>query len=107
MKTRGFHPIFNSFYELLRIKNLILTDPLNYFDFMRLMKYAKLVMTDSGGIQEETTFMKIPCLTLRENTERPVTIEVGSNTLCALDSKKILSSISKIAKLFFDLKLRN
>lgn len=78
------------------IKNLILTDPLNYFDFMKLMKHAKLVMTDSGGIQEETTFMKIPCLTLRENTERPVTIDVGTNTLCGLDSNKILNSISKI-----------
>jgi UDP-N-acetylglucosamine 2-epimerase (non-hydrolysing) len=78
------------------IKNLIITEPLNYFDFMKLMKYAKLVMTDSGGIQEETTFMKIPCLTLRENTERPVTIEVGSNTLCGLDSNKILNTISKI-----------
>lgn len=80
------------------IKNLKLTDPLNYFDFMKLMKHAKLVMTDSGGIQEETTFMNIPCLTLRENTERPVTIEVGTNTLCGLDSNKILNSINKIIK---------
>ena len=84
--------------NLYDIKNLILTDPLNYFDFMKLMKHAKLVMTDSGGIQEETTFMKIPCLTMRENTERPVTIEVGTNTLCGLDSNLILNSISKIIK---------
>jgi len=82
--------------SLDNIKNLKLTTPLNYFDFMKLMKHSKLVMTDSGGIQEETTFMKIPCLTLRENTERPVTIEVGTNTLCGLDSNKILNSISKI-----------
>lgn len=82
--------------NLYDIKNLIITDPLNYFDFMKLMHHAKLVMTDSGGIQEETTFMNIPCLTLRENTERPVTIEAGTNTLCGLDSDKILNSISKI-----------
>ncbi|HEY3251964.1 MAG TPA: UDP-N-acetylglucosamine 2-epimerase (non-hydrolyzing) [Ignavibacteria bacterium] len=84
--------------SLYDIKNLILTDPLNYFDFMKLMKHAKLVMTDSGGIQEETTFINIPCLTLRENTERPVTIEVGTNTLCGLNSNKILDSIGKIIK---------
>ena len=84
--------------NLYDIKNLILTDPLNYFDFMKLMKHAKLVMTDSGGIQEETTFMKIPCLTMRENTERPVTIDVGTNTLCRLDSDIILNSINKIIK---------
>ncbi len=64
---------------------LILTPPLGYLDFLRLMADARLVMTDSGGIQEETTILNVPCLTLRENTERPVTVEVGTNRLVGTD----------------------
>ena len=67
------------------IPNLILTDPLGYLDFISLMDSAVLLITDSGGIQEETTYLKVPCLTLRENTERPITIEVGTNQLCGKD----------------------
>jgi len=58
-----------------------LTDPLGYLEFMNLVSGAQLAITDSGGIQEETTYLGIPCLTLRENTERPVTISEGSNRL--------------------------
>ena len=65
--------------------NLILTEPLGYLDFLSLMESAALLITDSGGIQEETTYLQIPCLTLRENTERPITIEVGTNQLCGSD----------------------
>ena len=61
--------------------NVRLTDPVGYLDFLWLMKNAALVMTDSGGIQEETTYLGIPCITLRENTERPVTVEEGTNYL--------------------------
>jgi UDP-N-acetylglucosamine 2-epimerase (non-hydrolysing) len=61
-----------------------------------LMKNAKYVLTDSGGIQEETTYLKIPCLTLRENTERPITISEGTNVLCGLDEKKIFKTIKEI-----------
>jgi len=76
-------------------KNLLLIDPLDYLAFQKLIKHCKLVITDSGGIQEETTFRKIPCLTLRDNTERPVTIELGTNELIPFDllviEKKMVS----------------
>ncbi len=61
---------------------LRLTEPLGYLDFLKLMMHARLLLTDSGGIQEETTFLGIPCLTLRENTERPITVDIGTNELC-------------------------
>ena len=57
---------------------------------------SKIVLTDSGGIQEETTFLKIPCLTLRDNTERPVTVSEGTNVVCGLDEKLIKNNIKKI-----------
>lgn len=63
-------------------EQIYLTDPLGYNDFMNLVNNSKLIITDSGGIQEETTFLQIPCLTLRENTERPITITQGTNQLC-------------------------
>jgi len=66
-----------------------LTEPLGYLDFMRLYSGAKLVLTDSGGLQEETTVLGIPCLTLRENTERPITIEMGTNILVGTDPTKV------------------
>lgn len=66
-----------------------LLDPLGYDDFLYLWKDSRLVLTDSGGLQEETTAMKIPCITLRENTERPVTVEVGSNELAGRDTERI------------------
>jgi UDP-N-acetylglucosamine 2-epimerase (non-hydrolysing) len=83
----------NEYSAILNNRNIILTDPLGYFDFIKLQKNALLVMTDSGGVQEETTFLGVPCLTLRENTERPVTITDGTNKLVNLDLKKITSQI--------------
>ncbi|MCD4677449.1 MAG: UDP-N-acetylglucosamine 2-epimerase (non-hydrolyzing) [Desulfobacula sp.] len=62
-----------------------LTEPLGYIDFMNLVSNSKLIITDSGGVQEETTYLGIPCLTLRPNTERPVTITLGTNRLCTPD----------------------
>ncbi len=73
-------------------------DPLNYIDFIRLMSGAEFVLTDSGGIQEETTILGVPCLTLRENTERPVTIEKGTNILTGCRPGKIISEAKKILK---------
>ena len=67
-------------------------DPLGYLDFLKLVASASVVLTDSGGIQEETTILKIPCLTLRENTERPCTIEIGSNQLVGTYPEKILAA---------------
>ncbi len=68
---------------------LLLTDPLGYLDFLSLLAAARAVLTDSGGIQEETTYLGIPCFTLRDNTERPVTIRAGTNTLLGLDPAAI------------------
>ncbi len=64
-------------------ENLMLTEPLGYIPFMNLVFHSNFVITDSGGIQEETTYLGIPCLTLRENTERPITITQGTNRLCS------------------------
>jgi len=67
--------------DYLENKNIIYTGPLWYTDFINLVKNCKLILTDSGGIQEESTYLQIPCLTMRENTERPITCDMGSNTL--------------------------
>ena len=65
--------------QIEKLTNLHLLEPVGYLDFLGLTSAAKVVLTDSGGIQEETTFLKVPCITLRENTERPVTMEIGGN----------------------------
>lgn len=78
------------------LKNLILTEPMGYFDFGNLVKNAKFVLTDSGGIQEETTVYKIPCITLRENTERPITIWEGTNEIAGSNTEKIIEYSKKI-----------
>ncbi|NOX97892.1 MAG: UDP-N-acetylglucosamine 2-epimerase (non-hydrolyzing) [Nitrospirae bacterium] len=75
---------------------LKLIKPLSYRDFLKLMLKAKLVMTDSGGMQEETTALGIPCLTLRENTERPITVNEGTNYLVGRDKNKILKYVDDI-----------
>jgi len=72
--------------------NLRLMDPIGYLEFLKLMANARIVLTDSGGIQEETTILKVPCLTLRENTERPVTCELGSNRLVGTDPDAIIAA---------------
>ena len=74
---------FVLYEQLNTIKNLILTEPQGYLEFLQLMQNASVIITDSGGIQEETTFLKIPCLTFRDSTERPVTVEMGTNQLLA------------------------
>ena len=71
-------------------------DPLGYFDFLSLNDRARIVLTDSGGIQEETTVLGVPCLTLRENTERPATVEHGSNQVVGVDSGRILAAARSI-----------
>jgi len=72
------------------------TEPLGYLDFLRLMLGARMVLTDSGGIQEETTVLGVPCLTLRENTERPVTVTQGTNRVVGTDPGTIRSEARKI-----------
>jgi UDP-N-acetylglucosamine 2-epimerase (non-hydrolysing) len=72
--------------------SLRIIDPLGYLDFLKLISSASVVLTDSGGIQEETTILKVPCLTLRENTERPCTVEAGTNRLVGTDPRRILEA---------------
>ena len=74
------------------MKNLLLLDPLGYLDFLCLMSSAAVVFTDSGGVQEETTILGIQCITLRENTERPVTVAEGTNRLVKIESKDIVKN---------------
>ena len=78
------------------LENLILIEPLGYLDFAKLMVSSKLVMTDSGGIQEETTILNIPCLTIRENTERPITVFEGTNTIVGNSTENIVSKAKGI-----------
>jgi UDP-N-acetylglucosamine 2-epimerase (non-hydrolysing) len=80
----------------LDLSCLYLLDPLPYIEFVALEKSATAVITDSGGIQEETTYLGIPCLTLRDNTERPVTVEIGTNVLVGRGGKSLLSAMGII-----------
>ncbi|MDD5173162.1 MAG: UDP-N-acetylglucosamine 2-epimerase (non-hydrolyzing) [Patescibacteria group bacterium] len=80
----------------LKNKNIVLTSPLSYLETVCLMINACLLITDSGGIQQETTSLSVPCLTIRENTERPITITQGTNVLCGHNRRKILKETDKI-----------
>lgn len=86
------HPRSKKMLDLFKLgcKNISLIDPLGFLDFLRLMNDSHLVLTDSGGVQEESCILGVPCVTLRENTERPETIEVGGNVLAGADSGMIL-----------------
>jgi UDP-N-acetylglucosamine 2-epimerase (non-hydrolysing) len=104
-RTRERLQRVNAKHELIEITDsaqkiqkgfIYLLPPLPYLDFLRLMSKSKAVLTDSGGIQEETTSLGIPCLTLRENTERPVTVEMGSNKIVGLNKEKIARSLDSI-----------
>lgn len=82
--------------EILQLENLKLIPPVGYLDFMQLMLNCRFVMTDSGGIQEETTYLGIPCLTLRETTERPITVEIGTNEIMGTNTEEIIQSAKSI-----------
>jgi len=82
----------------LNIGNITLINPLGYLDFLFLEKNAKIILTDSGGIQEEACIMNVPCITLRENTERPETLMVGANILSGTDPEQIIKSYSIMIK---------
>ncbi|PEN08388.1 UDP-N-acetylglucosamine 2-epimerase (non-hydrolyzing) [Longimonas halophila] len=82
--------------DVKKIANLTVLEPLGYLEFLRLMEHAGTVVTDSGGIQEETTFLQVPCLTLRENTERPITIEQGTNELMPLDPEAVAARVDEL-----------
>ncbi|MCE1204301.1 MAG: UDP-N-acetylglucosamine 2-epimerase (non-hydrolyzing) [Holophagaceae bacterium] len=84
------------FKDFLHSGRLLLLEPLGYIDFMSLMIDARVVLTDSGGIQEETTVLGVPCLTLRDNTERPITIEQGTNRLVGAMGQELLPELKRI-----------
>lgn len=83
-------------HRLRGLEHLRMTAPMDYFNFQKLIATCAFVITDSGGIQEETTFRQVPCLTLRPNTERPVTITMGSNRLIDFDLEKLQAAIADI-----------
>jgi UDP-N-acetylglucosamine 2-epimerase (non-hydrolysing) len=95
-RTRKNFEAADKVAQWLENGNLHLLDPLGYFDFQSLVKHAELILTDSGGIQEESTYRQVPCLTLRENTERPITVDLGTNTLVPFDEALILSLIDQV-----------
>ncbi len=95
-RTRNSLQSHGLFGSLAEIDNLILTEPQGYVDFLRLLSKSKGAITDSGGIQEESTYLGIPCLTMRMNTERPVTLTCGTNTLVGADREKLLFEIDRI-----------
>jgi UDP-N-acetylglucosamine 2-epimerase (non-hydrolysing) len=83
-------------HDLAALPGLIVTEPLGYLDFMKLLAEARLVLTDSGGIQEETTVLGVPCLTLRNNTERPATLDQGTNRLVGLEPHRIVAAATRV-----------
>jgi UDP-N-acetylglucosamine 2-epimerase (non-hydrolysing) len=82
--------------ELSRASGLTLLDPVGYLEFLALQRDADVVVTDSGGIQEETTFLGVPCLTMRKNTERPVTVSLGTNRLIGQDMQRLQSAVHDV-----------
>ncbi len=89
---------FGLYERLIQNRELLITEPLDYFAFQKLIKYASFILTDSGGIQEESTFRSKPCLTLRPNTERPITVEEGTNTLLPFELEQVKFYINQIEK---------
>jgi UDP-N-acetylglucosamine 2-epimerase (non-hydrolysing) len=79
-------------FEVEKFAGIRFIDPLGYIDFVKLISCAKVVLTDSGGVQEETTLLDVPCLTLKENTERPCTVEIGSNLVVGTDPDRIMEA---------------
>ncbi|MGH9732007.1 MAG: non-hydrolyzing UDP-N-acetylglucosamine 2-epimerase [Candidatus Acidiferrales bacterium] len=76
-----------------RLPGLMMTEPYGYLDFLALLSSAAIILTDSGGLQEEACILRVPCVTLRENTERPETVTVGANIIAGLDAKSVMSAI--------------
>ena len=95
-RTRNRIEEFGYAARLEAIENLRLLEPLGYLEFLRLMEGAAVVVTDSGGIQEETTFLGVPCLTLRDNTERPITVDEGTNELMPLDPQRVIQRVNQV-----------
>lgn len=82
--------------ELRGLSGVKLSEPLGYLDFLALNERAQLVLTDSGGVQEETTALRVPCLTFRENTERPITVAEGTNRLVGSDPRRVAAAVEDV-----------
>ena len=96
-RTRAHMEKFGLAERLDQAQNLIMTEPLGYLEFIQLMSNATAILTDSGGIQEETTYLGVPCLTFRDSTERPITVTLGTNQLLSdLDPKKTYAALVEI-----------
>jgi UDP-N-acetylglucosamine 2-epimerase (non-hydrolysing) len=95
-RTRKQMQAFQLEALLAEASNLVITEPLGYLDFLKLTSHARLVVTDSGGIQEETTVVHVPCITVRENTERPVTVTSGTNVVVGVSRQRILEESRRI-----------
>lgn len=95
-RTRRMMNDFGLMRRVDGMPQLRLMDPIGYKEFLQLERHALMVLTDSGGIQEETTVFQVPCLTLRENTERPVTVELGTNTVVGTDERSIIREARNI-----------
>jgi len=96
-RTKESFARFGFLDVLAATPGLQLVEPMGYFDFIGLVKQCKVVVTDSGGIQEETTYLGVPCLTMRENSERPSTISVGTNLLIGSDLERLKSELENIS----------
>jgi UDP-N-acetylglucosamine 2-epimerase (non-hydrolysing) len=93
------HPRARPGVEALGVRNDIrLIDPLGYLDFLALEAQARLVLTDSGGVQEETTALGVACLTLRDNTERPITVDEGTNVLVGREPQRIIDNARRVLR---------
>lgn len=95
-RTRKMLNAFGLKNRLAKIRGAVISEPVGYTDFISLLMKSVFVLTDSGGIQEEATFLRIPCLTLRNSFERPETISFGTNTLCGLDVNMILNKVIEV-----------
>jgi len=95
-RTKKMMLEYGLFKDLDSSENIIFSEPMDYFQFQKLIKSCKAIITDSGGIQEEATFRQKPCITLRNNTERPITTEIGSNVLCKLSIEEVSGHIDEI-----------
>jgi UDP-N-acetylglucosamine 2-epimerase (non-hydrolysing) len=95
-RTKNNISVFGFEKRVSKMSNLRMVEPIGYLDFLKLNANAYVVLTDSGGLQEETTILQIPCITLRENTERPITCEIGSNQLVGTNPDNILAAYRKI-----------
>jgi UDP-N-acetylglucosamine 2-epimerase (non-hydrolysing) len=96
-RTRESFDRFGLLGALAACPGVHLVEPLGYFDFIGLVEPCRVVVTDSGGIQEETTYLKVPCLTMRENSERPSTISIGTNLLIGSDLERLSAELENIS----------